>query len=99
MEQAIVSDIQLEAVEALIEARLIPDRPGVAARLFRPLASANIIVNFIVQNSSTQGHTDITFTVPRDDLETALEIAKAAVGPSNSANVEGTTDVVVLRCC
>lgn len=52
----------------------IPDRPGIAASLFEPLAQAGINVDTIVQNASIQGITDLTFTVARDDLSKALKV-------------------------
>ncbi len=51
----------------------VPDKPGIAAKLFTPLSDANINVDMIVQNVSTEGYTDLTFTVARTDLKRALE--------------------------
>jgi aspartate kinase len=50
------------------------DRPGIAASLFGPLAAAGIVVDMIIQNISRDGYTDMTFSVPRGDLEQTLEI-------------------------
>jgi aspartate kinase len=58
----------------------VPDRPGVAASLFRRLADAGVNVDMIVQNVSTAGHTDISFTLPRDDVPRAsVEMDKIVV--------------------
>ena len=57
---------------AKITIRVVPDRPGIAASIFEPLAQASINVDTIVQNASLEGLTDITFTVSRQDLEKAL---------------------------
>ena len=46
----------------------VPDRPGIAARVFRPLADAGVNIDMIVQNVSAEGHTDISFTLPKADL-------------------------------
>jgi aspartate kinase len=54
----------------------VPDRPGIAAALFEPLAQAGISVDIIVQNASTERLTDLTFTVTREDLATALETVR-----------------------
>ncbi|MFP4049968.1 MAG: ACT domain-containing protein, partial [Desulfovermiculus sp.] len=50
------------------------DEPGVAASVFEPLAAANIVVDMIVQNPSREGRTDITFTIPRGDLDRTMQI-------------------------
>ena len=68
MEQAIISGVTHDISEAKITIEQVPDRPGVAATLFRTLAEAGINVDMIVQNVSTAGHTDISFTLPRDDV-------------------------------
>jgi aspartate kinase len=76
MEQAIISGVTHDTSEAKITIEQVPDRPGIAATVFRTLADAGINVDMIVQNVSTAGHTDISFTLPRDDLaraSTAME--------------------------
>jgi aspartate kinase len=67
MEQAIVSGVTHDTSESKVTIEQVPDRPGVAATIFRDLAEAGINVDMIVQNVSTAGHTDISFTVPRAD--------------------------------
>ncbi|HEY2218226.1 MAG TPA: aspartate kinase [Gaiellaceae bacterium] len=80
LEQAIISGIAHDTGEAKVTILGVPDVPGVAGRVFRPLADIGVNVDMIVQNSSAEGRTDITFTVPQDDLpraEPALgELAK-----------------------
>ena len=71
MEQAIISGVTHDVSEAKVTIEQVPDRPGVAATLFRALADAGVNVDMIVQNVSTAGHTDISFTVPRADLSRA----------------------------
>ena len=68
VEKAIVSGIAYSREEAKITVRRVPDRPGIAASIFGPLAEANINVDMIVQNVSDDGNTDLTFTVGRTDL-------------------------------
>ncbi len=58
----------------------VPDRPGIAAAVFLPMAKAGISVDTIVQNASIQGITDLTFTVARDDLGRAMEVVKPIAG-------------------
>jgi len=71
MEQAILSGVTHDASEAKVTIEQVPDRPGVAATYFRTLADAGVNVDMIVQNVSTAGRTDISFTVPRTDLSRA----------------------------
>jgi len=77
MEQAIVSAVISDSSQAKLTVAGVPDRPGVAARLFRGLADRSINVDMIEQNASTEGLTDISFTVPRDDLEAASAVVDA----------------------
>jgi aspartate kinase len=73
MEEAVVSAVTDDTSEAKITVGGVPDRPGVAARLFRQLADRGINVDMIVQNISAKGITDISFTVPKTDLAAASE--------------------------
>jgi aspartate kinase len=65
----------------------VPDRPGIAANLFRRLADADINVDMIVQNASEGGITDISFTVPHSELDQALEICEAKRAEIGAATV------------
>jgi aspartate kinase len=80
LEQAIISGIAHDTSEAEVTIQGVPDQPGIAARLFRPLADAGINVDMIVQNVSEGGHTDISFTLPRDELATAEPILGELAG-------------------
>ncbi len=71
LEQAIVSGIASDTGDAKVTILRVPDRPGVAGRMFRPLADAGIHIDMIVQNVSADGHTDVSFTLPKADLKTA----------------------------
>ena len=71
MEQPIVSAVAHDTSEAKVTIGGVPDRPGIAARLFRPLADAGINIDMIVQNVSAEGVTDISFTLPKSDLARA----------------------------
>ena len=64
MEQAIVTAVTHDVTEAKVTVTGVPDRPGLAARLFRGLADRHVNVDMIVQNTSLHGTTDISFTVP-----------------------------------
>ncbi|MSO78759.1 MAG: aspartate kinase [Acidimicrobiia bacterium] len=74
MEHAIISGVTDDTSEAKITLEQVPDRPGVAAKVFRALADEAINVDMIVQNVSTEGHTDISFTLPKEDLSRAHKV-------------------------
>ena len=77
MEEAVVSAVTDDTSEAKITVGGVPDRPGVAARLFRELADRSVNVDMIVQNTGTNGLTDISFTVAKTDLALAREVCEA----------------------
>ncbi|MCU1461622.1 MAG: aspartate kinase [Acidimicrobiales bacterium] len=77
MEQAIISAVTHDTSEAKVTITRVPDKPGIAARLFRALADANVNVDMIVQNVSTGGTTDISFTVPKSDLPASQGVTEA----------------------
>jgi aspartate kinase len=74
MEQAVVAAVTHDTSEAKVTIVGVPDKPGVAARLFRSMADNSVNVDMIVQNVSSSGHTDISFTVPKDELTRALDV-------------------------
>jgi len=76
MEEAIIRGVAHDVSEAKVTVHGVPDQPGLAARLFEPLAHAGLTVDMIVQNVSRQGATDISFTVPRADLDMAQKVAQ-----------------------
>ncbi len=79
MERPIISGVTRDSSEGKITIFGVPDRPGIAAKVFRPLAAANINMDMIVQNVSTEGLTDISFTLSLDDLPTAESVIKDIV--------------------
>jgi aspartate kinase len=87
MEHAIVSGIAHDTSEAKVTLSGVPDQPGIAAAVFRPLAAAEINVDMIVQNVSEGGHTDISFTVSEDDLARASTIVEAVASQISAAGV------------
>jgi aspartate kinase len=94
MEQAIISAVTDDASEAKVTVANVPDRPGIAARLFRALADQSVNVDMIVQNVSHDGTTDISFTVPKDDLAASLDVAASLHG---ELGTEVTTDSDIAR--
>ena len=97
VEQQVVSGIAYTRDEAKITIVGVPDRPGVAAAIFGPLADTSINVDLIVQNVSADGRqTDITFTVGQSDYERALAIIEAAREQIGFGRVEGDPEVVKI---
>lgn len=76
MERLVVSGVTYNLNEAKIAVRGVPDEPGTAGQVFTPLAEAGIVVDMIIQNLSSDGTTDLTFTVPRADYARSLEITR-----------------------
>ncbi len=80
MERVVVSGVTYNKNEARIEIMRVPDVPGVAARVFKPLADANIVVDMIIQTSSAEkGYADVAFTVPKSDFNKTLQIVKGTL--------------------
>jgi aspartate kinase len=79
MEQAIISGVAHDESEAKITLADVPDRPGVAASIFRAIADESINVDMIVQNVSRNGTTDLSFTLPRDDVPHARTVMEKVV--------------------
>lgn len=96
MERIVVSGVAFSKNDARVTVKRVPDRPGIAFKLFQPLLEQGIVVDMIVQNTSEDGFTDLTFTVPKPDLlrtlnvinEVAKEIgASKVIGDENIAKV------------
>lgn len=95
VEQQVVSGIAYAKDEAKVSLLKIADKPGVAARIFGPLADANINVDMIVQNVSSDGkNTDMTFTVQESELARTLEVLKGARKDIGYFDVMSSADVV-----
>ncbi len=75
-----VRGVTYERGVARITLRAVPDRPGIAAAVFEPLAESNISVDTIVQNASAERLTDLSFTVDRSDLRAALQVTEGVAG-------------------
>ncbi|RPJ17141.1 MAG: aspartate kinase [Desulfobacteraceae bacterium] len=99
MERLVVSGVTHSKNEARITLKKVPDQPGIAAKIFTPVADAGILVDMIIQNTRAEGMTDLTFTVPKSDFKRAFEIekkiareigAEAVFGDENVAKVSVT---------
>jgi len=95
VEQQVVSGIAYAKDEAKVTLVAVADQPGVAAKVFGPLAQANINVDMIVQNVSADGATtDLTFTVAEADLTAALKVVEANKDALQYKDLQGATDIV-----
>lgn len=95
MESLVVSGVAADRNEAKVTVSHVPDRQGIAARLFQAVADANIVVDMIVQNVSESGYTDITFTVTKADLARAQKTVEGIIGELGAGKVR--TDVNVAK--
>jgi aspartate kinase len=94
MEKVVVSGVAYDKNQAKITVVAVPDRPGVAARLFNSIAGANIVVDMIVQNISSDGKaTDISFTVPKSDSKKAGEITEKIVSDLDARDIKVRDDI------
>jgi aspartate kinase len=93
MEQPIISAITHDTSEAKVTVAGLPDKPGIAARLFRSLADMDVNLDMIVQNVALTGHTDISFTVPKSDLERALEVCRSHADEIEAADVVADPEI------
>ncbi len=87
MEDVLVSGVTLDQNQSKITVAGVEDRPGLAARIFGPIAEAGIVVDMIIQNASADGRTDMTFTVGREDLRGALQLMTAIEREVGAAGV------------
>ncbi len=88
MEKVVVSGVTYDRDQAKVTVVHVPDRPGIAARLFTPLSDKNIVVDMIIQNVSIEGYTDLTFTVSRKDMGEVKEILEIAAKDVGAERVE-----------
>jgi aspartate kinase len=79
MEQAVISGIAFNRDEAKVTVLNVPDRPGIAYQILGPVAEANIDVDMIIQNASSKGMTDFSFTVHRNEYQAALDVLNSKV--------------------
>ncbi len=93
VEDAIISGVAHDTSEAKLTIQQVPDRPGVAARLFSSLAEANINIDMIVQNISAEGRTDISFTLPRGETLKARGVLEPLADEVGAAGVKVDEDI------
>ena len=88
MEQVMVSGVTGDRNQAKITFIGVPDRPGVASRIFGPIGAANILVDMIIQNVGQGDLTDLSFTIPRGDLHKAVDLANRIAKDIGARSVE-----------
>ncbi len=93
MERAIISAVTHDTSEAKMTVSGVSDRPGVAAQLFRSLATAKVNVDMIVQNVSAEGHTDISFTLPHEQIDAATSTVDALLEALGATGNVADTDI------
>jgi len=96
MSDVLVSGVACDKNEAKITLLRVPDRPGLAAQVFGPIAAAHIVVDMIIQNASDDGTTDLTFTVPKADHKKALAIVEKTAPAVNAQGVRLDTDMAKI---
>ena len=96
MEQALVSGIAFNRDEAQLTINGVSDTPGVAYQILGPISEANIEVDMILQNVGADGNTDFTFTVHRNDFETALESLQQTAANLKAREVSGNKKIVKI---
>ncbi|HEX2782836.1 MAG TPA: aspartate kinase [Ilumatobacteraceae bacterium] len=96
MEEPIISGVVTDTSESKVTIVAVPDRPGIAAALFEPLAAANVNVDMIVQNTSQDGTTDISFTMPKADMATAESIVGRVAAEIGARGVDHDADIAKI---
>jgi aspartate kinase len=93
MEKEVVCGVTYDRDQAKITVVRVADRPGIAARLFTPLAHHNIMVDMIIQNASVEGYTDLTFTVSRKEIKKAYALVEEVAKEIGADRVQIDADV------
>jgi aspartate kinase len=93
MEDVTVAGVTSDLDQTKFTILHVPDRPGLAAKVFGPIADSNIVVDMIIQNASAEGFTDLTFTVPKGDAQKALALVQATAGEVGARGVTSDSEV------
>ena len=93
MTDVLVSGVACDKNEAKITLVRVPDQPGLAARIFGPIADAHIVIDMIIQNASEDGTTDLTFTVSKADHEMALKIMEKTLPEVHAKGIKVDTEI------
>jgi len=93
MEKVLVSGITYNKNEARVTIRNVPDTPGIAAKIFEPIYSSGIVVDMIIQNTSEDGITDLTFTVPKPDFYETMKMVRDVAQKTGAEKVIGDENI------
>ena len=93
MESLVVSAVTHDKDQARITLKKVPDQPGVAAKIFSPIANAGIVVDMIIQNTRAEGQTDLTFTVPKTAFKSAMDIERRVATEIGAEDVMGDKNI------
>jgi aspartate kinase len=93
MEKVMVSGVAYNKNEARVTIKKVPDMPGIAALVFEPITKSGIVVDMIVQNTSEEGLTDLTFTVPKPDFHKTMKLVTDVAQSIGSEKVIGDEDI------
>ena len=93
MEQPLVSGIMYDKNQAKITLKEVPDQPGIAANIFEPIAAAGLSVDMIIQNISAKGHTDLSFTLDREELNEAMMIMEKVAKKIRAVKVSADSKI------
>jgi len=93
MERLVVSGVTHDKNQARITLKKVPDQPGIAAKIFSPIAESGIVVDMIIQNTRAGGQTDLTFTVPKASYKSALEKEKEIAREIGAEDVFGDENI------
>ncbi len=93
MEQLVVSGVTHDKNQARVTITKVPDQPGIAAKIFSPIAEAGILVDMIIQNTRKGGKTDLTFTVPKADFKETMAITEKVANAIGAEEVLGDTNI------
>ena len=93
MEKVLVSGVVYDKSEARVTITKVPDRPGIASKIFDPVFKAGIVVDMIIQNTSVEGITDLTFTVPKTDFQQTSKLLREVAQEIGAEEVLGDQDI------
>jgi aspartate kinase len=96
MEKAMIAGVTHSDAEAKVTIEGVPDRPGIAASIFRTVADEGVSVDMIVQNVSREGVTDVSFIVPKDDLPRARALMEGLVGEIKAAGFSTDDEIATV---
>jgi aspartate kinase len=93
MESMLVSGVTYNKNEARLTISKVPDKPGIASKIFVPISDAGIVIDMIIQNTRAGDLTDMTFTVPRTDFKKAMELVEKIAADIGAESVSGADDI------